>query len=248
MYKILFWVIFLSFLILPLPAYPFSFAVFGDSLKGDSTYKRLIETINSDKDIKFCIHLGDFAEEGKLKEYNKHIKMNKLLNVPIYHVKGNHDAVHLGYKYFKDFFGRSYYSFDYENAHFIVLDNALKNNFTKYQYDFMLEDFKKNSKDHIFVFFHKPVFDSTTFFPDFLMDSRQMGDLMMKVFKKYTVKYVFSGHLHAYGRAEREGVVYIVSGGAGSPLHLPLFAGGFHHYIKVTVKDNKVVDETVKIY
>jgi len=171
-----------------------------------------------------------------------------LCGIPIYHVKGNHDAVYSGYKYFRFFFGPSYFSFDYENSHFLILDNALKGNFTENQYKWMIKNLKENKKDHTFVFFHKPTFDVTNFFPDFIMDNRQMGALMMEDFKKYKIDYVFSGHLHAYGRAARDGVVYITSGGAGSPLHLPFFAGGFFHYMKITVDNGKITDEVIKIY
>jgi len=91
------------FLIAPAPAYAFSFAVFGDSCKGDATYEKLLKKTTEDPDISFAIHLGDFALNGQLKEYEKHIKFNRLCGIPIYHVKGNHDAVYSGYKYFSFF-------------------------------------------------------------------------------------------------------------------------------------------------
>lgn len=62
------------------------------------------------------------------------------------------------------------------------------------------------------------------------------------------MRYVFAGHIHGYGREERNGTVYILTAGGGAPLYLPAFDGGFYHYVKVTVDGNKITDELVKVY
>ena len=225
----------------------FSFAVLGDSHDGWDTYETILKKINADKDIKFAINTGDFASNGKLKNYQKYIKISEKCRVPIYNVPGNHDESHGGYKYFSKFFGPFYYSFDYENAHFILLNNAFKSDFDNKQYEWLISDLKQNKKEKTFVFMHKPVFDSTEILPDYIMDNRRMTGLLIDTFKKYRVNYVMSGHLHTYARAGRDGIVYIISGGAGGSLHLPYYMGGFNHYMKITVDSGKIADEVIKL-
>lgn len=234
-------------LILCVPCFAFSFAVFGDNHEGYQVLDRIISSINQDKDIVFAVNMGDAVDRGQKASYQRYLARIKKSRVKIYQVMGNHDASFGGYKYFHKYFGPNYCSFDYENAHFIVLDNSFKGTFNKKQYNWLISDLIKNQGKVIFVFFHKPVFEPTEFYPDYAMAERDTSEKLMEVFKKYRVRYVVTGHIHGYGRALREGVVYIGSGGAGGKLHLPYFLGGFHHYVKITVKGDRIKDEVVRM-
>jgi hypothetical protein len=65
---------------------------------------------------------------------------------------------------------------------------------------------------------------------------------------------VFQGHNHNYQRAERNGVVYITTGGGGAPLY-PIgtltpetkFARVVNHYVRVRVSGNKISLEAVDL-
>ncbi|MBI5700947.1 metallophosphoesterase [Candidatus Saganbacteria bacterium] len=228
-------------------AFAFSFVVFGDNRDGDAVYKKILDKVNSDKTITFSVNTGDFVARGQESEYIKYQKMIKKSKIPIYHVMGNHDGVFGGWKFYKKYFGSDYYSFDHENSHFVVLNNAFKSSFDAKQYNWLISDLKKNKRQHTFVFFHKPTFDVSGFYGDYVMSDRQASETMMALFKKYKVEYVFTGHVHGYARAEREGIIYTITGGGGAPLYLPKNAGGFYHYVKVTVEDDKIADEVVRI-
>ncbi len=60
------------------------------------------------------------------------------------------------------------------------------------------------------------------------------------------------GHTHNYQRAERKGVLYITTGGAGAPLY-PIgeltpetkFAREVHHYVRVRLKGRTMTLEAV---
>lgn len=61
------------------------------------------------------------------------------------------------------------------------------------------------------------------------------ADTLHQLFSTYKVAAVIAGHEHSYARMEKDGVVYMVSGGAGSPLHQD--AGpeaAFYHYVQVS--------------
>jgi len=228
-------------------AYAFSFAVMGDSAKGDEIFSDILTSISNDKSILFAIHAGDFAYNGKASEYDKYLSKTKNLRFKIYHTMGNHDAAFGGYRLFNKYFGNPYYSFDYGNCHFIILDNAFKGDFNAKQYAWLKNELEQNKKKLLFVVFHKPAFDPSEIFPDYVMDERQIAEELQSLFERYQVKSVFSGHLHCYAKAIRGGVTYIIAGGAGSPLHLPNYLGGFHHYMKITVNGEKVRDSTVRL-
>ena len=81
-----------------------------------------------------------------------------------------------------------------------------------------------------------------------IMSGRETIKQLMEVFKKYKVDYVCAGHIHGYARAERDGIVYVVTGGAGAPLYLPREFGGINHYVKIWVAGDKISDEVLMIY
>jgi len=45
------------------------------------------------------------------------------------------------------------------------------------------------------------------------------------------------GHEHLYHHSRRDGIDYFITGGGGAPLYAKPEAGGFYHYLLVTVKD-----------
>lgn len=80
----------------------------------------------------------------------------------------------------------------------------------------------------------------------------QPADTLHRLFQTYKVAAVFAGHEHSYSRVEKDGIVYVISGGAGSPLHTT--AGpdaAFYHYIQVshlkTALQFRTIDHTGKI-
>jgi len=226
----------------------FSFVVFGDNRDGDEIFMALIDKVNQEKNIAFAVNTGDLVPNGSEKGYQNYLKMISSLEVQLYNVPGNHDMVKGGYKRFKKYFGPYYYSFDHKNSHFIILNNAFKESFGVKQFNWLKKDLVRTKKENIFVFMHKPCFDPSEIFKDHIMSGRKVTEELMALFKKHGVDYVLAGHIHGYARAERDGIVYLVTGGAGAPLYLPGNFGGFYHYVKIRVAGNKIRDEVVKIY
>lgn len=227
----------------------FSFVAFGDNRDGDMIFMDLIKKLNRKNDVDLAVNTGDFVSHGKESEYKKYLKMISGLNVKVYHVPGNHDLVENGYKYYKKYIRPEYYySFDYKNSHFVILNNAFKESFNSKQFEWLKKDLAATKKENIFVFMHRPTFDPTEIYKGYVMSGRETVKELMKVFNRYKVDYVFAGHLHGYARAEREGVIYVVTGGAGAPLYLPKDFGGFYHYVKIKVEGDKITDEVLRIY
>ena len=226
----------------------FSFAVFGDNQGNDKTFATLISRVNQDKSLKLAINTGDLIERGREAEYQHYLKLATTLKPKLYHAPGNHDLVNKGYKYFRKYIGPLYYSFNYQNAHFVVLNNAFTGSFTKQQLAWLKKDLAKTRQKNIFVFMHRPMFDPLEIFSGYMMSGQQVVKELQRIFKYYGVDYVFAGHIHAYAKVKRDGIVYLVSGGAGGQFHLPPELGGFYHYIKITVEGEQIKDEVVRIY
>lgn len=210
---------------------PLRFAVVGDSrpeIRSDSypeIFKIIMKDIDS-KNVDFVIHLGDFVLEPFNKDYNEFIEIINDFDTPVYTVIGNHEKGADGDSIYKDYFGVTYYSFDYKDAKLIFLDNSigLLNQDT---YSFLKNELNDYSCQKKFIFMHIPPFDPRPSGISHILDGENFTNLV----EAYNVDNVFSGHIHFYYQREIAGTNYIISGGGGSPLHSTPEKGGVHHYI-----------------
>jgi len=199
------------------------FLVFGDS-KGSKYFKGVLDRADA-LQPDFCITTADLVdkgggEEGKI-DYDKLDKDGGwfMRKYPMWPTVGNHekyggdDAI----ENFSNFFGmeKAMYSFEYGNAKFIALPwPKVKGNAEKLAW---LENELKTAKGkHIFVFKHRPHYD---------VGSKNYKDVegtetpTTKLYDKYNVTAVFSGHDHIYYRTKRNSTNYIISAGAGAPIY-----------------------------
>jgi len=231
----------------------FSFVVFGDCHVGsdaagdDRVFKKLVKRLAGETDADFAVNLGDFAHHGRKAAYDKYFKEMSRLKAMVYHVPGNHDLAGDGYKRYLGRFKDYYYSYDHKNAHFIILNNAYGHSFDAEQFAWLKQDLAGTDKEHVLVFMHRPVFDPGEIFSGYVMSGRQVTRELLRLFDKYGVDYVFAGHIHGYASSKRDGTFYVVSGGGGGPLHLPRDFGGYHHYVKIRVEDDRILERVVKI-
>ena len=127
----------------------------------------------------FLVHLGDLTEEnaskkGQLESREEACQAYESAGLRPYQVAGNVD---IGDKpdptmfadwvsaetlaTFEERFGRSYYSFDHDQAHFVVLNSQLMGGLLPQadeQKEWAEQDLAKNRNKRIFVFLHMPPF------------------------------------------------------------------------------------------
>jgi 3',5'-cyclic AMP phosphodiesterase CpdA len=226
----------------------FSFAVFGDNRDGDAVFEDIIKSINSDASIKFAVNTGDLTLHGLSSEYDKYWRMCEKSRAKIHDTIGNHDLglFDAGRNIFRKKYGETYYYFDFDGSRFIILDNARSKGMGRQQFIWLKDALDTRKKK--FVFMHKPLFDPTGTYPNYIMTPKEENEALNKLLAREEVRYVFAGHIHGYGREKRDGVVYIVTAGAGALLYLPASDGGFYHYVKITVDGSKITDEVVKVF
>jgi predicted phosphodiesterase len=195
----------------------------------------------------FVINVGDTIQgtrdqtaEVEWDEINGFLAKYK--QYPFYRIAGNHDIwSDFSFGLFAKKTGHpSTYSFDYQGAHFTVLDNSRDDMLGPSQLKFLEEDLQKNqSRKPKFVFFHKP-------FWLVLLKAGNTGFPLHEMAKKYGVDYVVSGHGHQFVRLIREGVTYMEVGSSGANIGEPwrldtgFNRGTFYHFVQGQVKGGDV--------
>lgn len=204
----------------------FTWVVFADHL--DRPARGLIDRIAEIKPA-LVVDVGDVVFESKPDEFRtvKKLIIDPLAAVgaPLYPVAGNHDfpvRPHW-FEFWAPPANKLYYSFDYGNSHFIVLDTNKavlseggKTEDQKYepgseyeaiqtqaesfrpgsrQYEWLRRDLAGTDKKHVFVFFHEPAFSYSGHDGDAGIQRH-----LCPLFEQHQVTAVFSGHSHSYER------------------------------------------------
>jgi len=201
------------------PGNDFRFCILGDRT-GDAQpgiYERVwqeLDALHPD----FVINAGDTIQGGNDATAEGEWRVLRPLwaryKYPQYFTPGNHDIwSRESRRVFEKETGRpAYYGFDYQNAHFTVLDNSQTEDLSAEQMDFLEHDLAAHKdRDPKFVFFHKPFWLIPVTFKSTQFPFHQL-------IKKYGVGFVISGHGHQFLRLMNDGIVYIEAGSSGGRL------------------------------
>ena len=211
---------------------PIHFVVFGDS-KGSEHLPDVLK-IADKLEPQFCLTTADLVNRGGgdigeqlYQDLDKDAGWF-FRKYPTWPTLGNHEIggpetntgkenYDSGVENFGDFFGLKdpLYSFTYGNAKFIALD-WIKVSDSEEKLEWLEKELKEAKGMHIFIFKHRPYY---TVGHKSYNDVEGKTNVITKLFTKYKVDAVFSGHDHIYYRTEREGVNYIVSAGAGATIY-----------------------------
>lgn len=118
-------------------------------------FKKSFSQINNDSIIKMVFLTGDMVKTSDSLFFDSLDQQLTNLKKPIYKVAGNHDYSNPAL--YENTNGKSFYSFEYENDLFIVLNSQIdKGTITGKQLYFLLKTLQKsNSTQTIYVFFHE---------------------------------------------------------------------------------------------
>ncbi len=160
--------------------------------------------------------------------------------VPLHSVVGNHDVWdEQSQRIWRERYGPLYFSWDHEGCHFVALDSDLvgqMDTIAGEQLAWLKADLER-SKDarRTFVLLHKPLWAYEPQQPD---RPNQWNRDVHPLLAEYGVDTVFAGHWHEYCfHGPRDGVRYVVTGGAGAELSGYELEGGFFHIVTVDVSD-----------
>ena len=208
-------------------ALSYRFLVYGDTRTRHDVHRRVVEAVLKDGVPDFAIQSGDLVENGEdnsLWPIYFDIEKELLRQIAFFPVLGNHER---NTHDFSDFFQavRPYYSFNWGNAHFMVIDSDIANSGSNQwardtfwaEQTKWLEDELQSSQnaEYRVVVAHHPPFSAVS--------NRQGSNPEMRalvpMFEKYHVSIAFFGHDHNYQRNLQNGINYVISGGGGAPLY-----------------------------
>jgi predicted phosphodiesterase len=216
-----------SFKMPPKRGDPYRFVVYGDTRTRHDVHARVVAKMLEGERPDFILHTGDLVENGadqRLWPIFFNIEHEVLRQTSFFPSLGNHER---NDKQFYEFFDMSlpYYSFNWGNAHFVVMDSDVGNvadtpsareAFWATQQKWLEEDLANNqSAAFRFVAAHHP--------PMTAVASRQGSNKQMTalvpLFERYHVTAALFGHDHNYQHYLKNGIHYVVTGGGGAPLY-----------------------------
>ncbi len=184
-------------------------------------------------DAPFALHVGDMyvgdsfwapGVDQQAKAFKEDIAQ---LDIPLYHVMGNHDAGGRGRVISRDNFfpnENTYYSFENSDSHFVVLDAFMADSWSTIsdeQMEWLEDDLRKNTKPHIFVFVHAPLYSLGWHRGTSLDADIELRDRLVSLLEQYEVDVIFNGHEHFYASFEYGEILQVTTGGAGGKLRSP---------------------------
>lgn len=214
----------------------FTFFYMGDVQSGYAPWGNTLNLVyQSYPQIKFALLGGDLTDNGDDEnEWGQFLEAatGVFSRIPVMPAMGNHD----GATYLKFFalpangpegLQQEFYSFNYGNAHFVVLDSS--NNTSERVKQWLREDLENTTKKWKFVIFHVPAYPAAY---DYKGIDQSIRTNWVPILEQNRVDMVFVGHQHQYmrthpiyqGEVQTEpeyGIVYVM-GNAGSKT----YAGG----------------------
>ena len=217
-----------SFKTAPAADQPYEFVVFGDTRSRHEVHQHVVDAILKYSQPEFVLHSGDLVADGSdsgLWPYFFNIEKNLLNKMAFFPALGNHERNSRDFYEFFQVGATPYYSFNWGNAHFTVMNSdignaatsaAARETFWDEQTKWFEEDLKANQKAaYRFVMAHHPPITAVSR----RQESNPKMTPLMPMFEQYHVTAGFFGHDHNYQHYLKNGVHYIVSGGGGAPLY-----------------------------
>ncbi|HEY2380232.1 MAG TPA: metallophosphoesterase, partial [Terriglobia bacterium] len=203
---------------------PFQFVVYGDTRTRHDIHRKVIAAILGFAHPDFVMHTGDLVANGDdpaLWPIFFDAERELLRKAAFFPALGNHerDAAN----YFDFLRAKPYYSFDWGNAHFTVIDSDIENAgataeqrdaFWKQQVRWLEDDLRSAQQaDFRFLFAHHPPMTAV---------KRRQGDnphmtALESMFARYKLSAGFFGHDHNYQHYLKDGIHYFITGGGGAP-------------------------------
>jgi predicted phosphodiesterase len=209
------------------PSRPFSFLVVGDSGSGGSKQADVRDAMEATP-ADFILHTGDMVyDDGAAEDFDPHFfrpYRDLVRRLVFWPCLGNHDVRTAGGAPWRDAFHtpannpagtENYYSFDFGNAHVVVLNSNADLAAGSAQHTFLDRDLAASVATWKFVAFHHSIYSSRRDYPD-------LKAALVPVFDRHRVDAVFMGHDHHYERTHLlradqvvgpgEGTLYVTTG------------------------------------
>jgi len=226
-------------------AFAWSFAVCGDSRDDkDGIFAQILSAVDN-SDMEFLLHTGDMVNKDSPGEWDAYREATARFRKPLRVVIGNHELYGGGTpEKFAERFGLpgASWSFTHKDAHIAIVDNA-KGTFPDNTLAWLDRDLAAHPKGEdgittLIVAMHIPPGPGTegTRPHGTRYDYEERSAKLLAILKRHGVDAVLSGHEHMQHVEDWEGVLLLISGGAGAPL-APFQKYG---YYRIDVENGRV--------
>ena len=224
-------------------AFGWSFAVCGDSRDDkDGIFPQILSAVEN-SDMEFLLHTGDMVNKESPGEWDLYREATARFRKPLRVVIGNHEIYGGGTpEKFAERFGLpgSSWSFTHKDAHFAIVDNAQgtfpDNTLAWLERDLAAHPKGKGGITTLIVAMHIPPGTSGTWPHGTRFDYGERSAKLLAILKRHGVDAVLSGHEHMQHVEDWEGILLLISGGAGAPL-APFQKYG---YYRIDVENGRV--------
>jgi hypothetical protein len=217
------------------PGIKFRFGWMADCRQGTNIHDTISTRIYEAKPD-FLLYGGDICSKktyGNLKEeFFREKELEVISNIPFFYTPGNHEGWGTNIKAFvqnplSPSNTQDYYSFDYGDAHILVINTELHRTIDSKQFEFAQKDLSSTNKKWKIVISHKPAYSGE------VHEDNDMKLITTQIFEPNKVSMVISAHAHFYQHNLINGIHHMVIGTAGAPLYWPVNKP----YTKKTLRD-----------
>jgi 3',5'-cyclic AMP phosphodiesterase CpdA len=215
-------------------AFAWSFAVGGDSRDDkDGIFPQILSAVDN-SDMEFLLHTGDMVNHDSPREWDIYREATARFRKPVRVVIGNHEIYGGGTPgKFAERFGLpgASWSFTHRDAHFAIVDNA-KGTFSDDTLAWLDRDLAAHPKGKggittLIAAMHIPPATEGTRPHGTRFDYEEKSAKLLGILKRHGVDAVMCGHEHMQHVENWEGILLLVSGGAGAPL-MPFQKYGYY--------------------
>ena len=240
----------LSTLLWAANVFGWSFAVAGDSRDDkDGIFPQILSAVDN-SDMEFLLHLGDMVNKDSPGEWDAYREATARFRKPLRVVIGNHELYGGGTpEKFAERFGLpgTSWSFTHKDTHFAIVDNA-KGTFPDDTLAVLDRDLAAHPKGKggittLIVAMHIPPRTDGIYPHGTRSDYGERSAKLLAILKRHGVDAVVSGHEHMQHVEDWEGVLLLISGGAGAPL-APFQRYG---YYRIDVENGRVRETFMRV-
>lgn len=236
----------------------FTFIAYGDSRSQPEEHLKVAMQFKRHKPA-LILHTGDMTDYGAYHLWNGQFfgQLAEMISgVPILTSRGNHEADGpLFYRLFPRVSGAKWFSVDYGNVHFAMLDSCISENEKEVMLEWLAKDLAASKAMWKIAAYHYPSYDVGSH------RSTWGREDVLPVLRKGGIDIVLTGHTHGYQRFkpmftenenEKHPITHIVTAGGGAPLYRQekdpyLVFGDYssHHFMAFTVSGNKIFGKAI---
>ncbi len=217
------------------------FAVVGNINNSVGLFERKMVPRLNRAGLDFVVSAGNAVSGGGEDKYRALYRTLSHLEMPYLLTVGEKESGAFGSFNYYEHFGPYFFGFRAGGSQFLFLDSTDPDTYP-FQLHWLKEQLRDPSAVHRFVFIGHPMFRTTRKSPldfdDQYLTDEAFRDRLHALFRAHDVDAVFSSNLHLFDEQQRDGVRYVVTGGAGG---LVLNDDtSFYHYVDVRTDDGKV--------